>query len=87
MSIDWHPVLDAVEDPPGVWTLSDFYGVPYGQVALRRVENGSRYRCTFRGQLIGWSATLLVGCARVHDAFLRSHGPQGGSVSDHGTLN
>lgn len=57
--------------------MIDTTGVVYGRVDIRRVHQGAqvRYRCEFRGELIGWSTTLSLACERVHQAFLRSHGP------------
>lgn len=74
--VTWHPILAAVEVEPAVWVLRDQFG-EYGRVELRRTLDGPRYRCEHAGALIGWAATLRVGCERVHAAYLRAHGPGG----------
>ncbi|RLK47603.1 hypothetical protein [Microbacterium telephonicum] len=54
----WRPILAAVEVQPAVWSMRDQAG-EYGRVELRRVAgNELRYRCEFRGVLIGWATTL-----------------------------
>lgn len=75
--MSWHPILAAVEEAPAVWSIRDQYR-EYGRVELRRTVDGPRYRCEYRGVLIGWATTLRVGCEHVHAAYLRAHGPQGG---------
>lgn len=75
----WHPLLAAQEGPTGMWTLVDAFDRVYGTIELRRVNATEvRYRASFRGEVIGWSTTLRLGCERVHGEFLRSHGPNGG---------
>lgn len=72
----WHPVMSAVEGPPGFWRLVDALGRGYGTAELRRVKGGEvRYRVEFRGELIGWATTLRLACERIHAAYLREHGP------------
>lgn len=82
----WHPLLAAVEGPTGTWTLHDAQGLVYGSIEIRRVMNGTdvRYRASFRGEVIGWSTSLKLACEKVHQAFLRSHGPGGGPAADWG---
>lgn len=57
--------------------MIDSTGAEYGRIDIRRVDGGAmvRYRCEFRGELIGWAATLSLACERIHQAFLSSHGP------------
>ena len=81
---DWHPILAAVEGPIGCWRMIDPHGREYGSVMLVRArrDGGERepvYKCERDGELLGWAVALRSGCALVHDAFLRSHGPQGGA--------
>ncbi|GAA3622936.1 hypothetical protein GCM10022200_01400 [Microbacterium awajiense] len=82
----WHPLLAAVEGPTGTWTLTDAAGRTYGTIEIRRVSNGTdvRYRASFRGEVIGWSTSLRLACEKVHQAFLRAHGPGGGPLADWG---
>ncbi|MDF2562556.1 MAG: hypothetical protein K0R99_4002 [Microbacterium sp.] len=85
----WHPIMAAVEGPTGVWRMIDPMGLEYGRVEIRRVMNGTdvRYKAIWRGDVIGWSTTLRDACYRVHDAFLRAHGPGGGPAADWGELS
>ncbi|KJL37032.1 hypothetical protein RR49_01144 [Microbacterium ginsengisoli] len=78
---EWHPILAAVETSPAVWELRAPDGKPYGRVELRRTVDGPRYRCEHRGELLGWATTLRLGCERVHQAYVRGHGPAGGAVA------
>lgn len=73
---DWHPILATVEVETGVWALCDQRG-EYGRIALRRTVDGPRYRCEFRGELIGWATTLRGACKGVHGAYIASHSPSG----------
>lgn len=57
--------------------MVDTTGLEYGRIDIRRVAGGTevRYRCEFRSELIGWATTLSLASERIHQAFLRSHGP------------
>lgn len=79
----WHPVFAAVEDPPGVWSLRDQFG-EYGRVELRRTVDGPRYRCEHRGEMVGWTTTLLGACEGVHGAYVAAHSPSGPARADWG---
>ncbi len=58
----------------------------YGNIEIRRVNvTDVRYRVSFRGEVIGWSSTVRLACERVHDAFLRNQGPNGGPIASWGT--
>ena len=83
---EWHPIMAAVEGPPGVWRMLDASGRDYGRVEIRRVMAGSeiRYKTVWRGEVLGWATTLREACARVHDAYLRAHGPGGVPMADWG---
>jgi hypothetical protein len=59
-------------------------GVEYGRIELRRVADGARYKALRDGEILGWASSLRVACERVHTAYLRSHGPQGGAAADWG---
>lgn len=84
---DWHPILAAIEEPPGVWHMVDPVGREYGLIELRRVDGGElRYKATRLGEVLGWASTLREACNRVHAAFLAAHGPGGGPVADWGEL-
>jgi hypothetical protein len=82
----WHPILAAVEGPTGTWRMLDGLGKQYGTIEIRRVMNDTdtRYRVTFRGEVIGWATTLRLACEQVHAAFLRAHGPAGGPIAGWG---
>ncbi|GAA1983171.1 hypothetical protein [Microbacterium pumilum] len=82
----WHPILAAVEGPTGTWRMLDSLGEQYGTIEIRRVMNDTdtRYRATFRGEVIGWATTLQYACEQVHRAFLRAHGPSGGPIAGWG---
>nr|WP_169582825.1 hypothetical protein [Microbacterium thalassium] len=83
---DWHPILAAVEGPTGVWRMVAPDGREYGRIELRRVTNGARvrYKTVWRGEVLGWAATLREACWRLHGAYLAAHGPSGGPVADWG---
>lgn len=71
----WHPILAAAEPEPGVWVLIDAQGHEYGRVAVVRLSGDVRFRAEFRGELLGYGASLREACERVHHEFIRSHGP------------
>lgn len=75
----WHPILAAAEGPTGTWRMLDGSGKQYGTIEIRRVMNNTdtRYRVTFRGEVIGWATSLRQACEQVHKAFVRGLGPGG----------
>lgn len=82
----WHPLHAAQEGPTGTLTLVDAFDRVYGTIEIRRVKISEvRYRASFRGEVIGWSTILRVACERVHDEFLRNHGPSGRPIASWGT--
>jgi hypothetical protein len=65
--------------------LVDGFDRVYGTIEIRRVNaTDIRYRASFRGEVIGWSATLRLACERVHAEFIRDHGPSGGPIANRG---
>lgn len=81
-----HPLLAAQEGPAGTRTLVNRFDRVYGTIEIRRVSDRDvRYRASFHGEVIGWSTTLRLACDRVHDEFLRDHGPNGGPIASWGT--
>lgn len=78
MASEWHPILAAIEREPGHWDMVDPMGKTYGHIEVRRTPDGLRYRCEHRGELIGWATSLRVGCAQIHQAYIRAHSPGGG---------
>lgn len=88
MAREWHPILSAVEGPPGTWCMVDGTGREYGRVEIRRVMGGAeiRYKAVWRGEVLGWAQSLREACERVHTAFVRAHGPGGGPIADWGEL-
>lgn len=88
---DWHPMLAAVENPPGTWTMLDPDHRPYGVVQIVRVNGDIAYRVTALGHPAGHTNTLRAACERIHHAFIASHSPgppPGGIYPDlNGILN
>lgn len=84
MAEQWHPILAAVERQPGTWDMIDPEGRRYGRIEIRRVADGIRYRAEYDGELLGWASSLRIACEKVHGAFLRAHGPQGGAIAHWG---
>ena len=76
LATTWHPILAATEPEPGRWRLVDSAGREYGTVTILRVDGAVRYRAEFGGRLLGWGTTLRGACERVHQEFVRSHGPR-----------
>jgi hypothetical protein len=76
LATTWHPILAATEPEPGRWHLVDSTGREYGTVTILRVDGAVRYRAEFGGRLLGWGTTLRGACERVHQEFVRSHGPR-----------
>lgn len=66
--------------------MLDSSGRQYGTIEIRRVMNDTdtRYRVTYRADVIGWATSLKLACEQVHRAFLRSHGPGGGPIASWG---
>lgn len=74
---DWHPILAAVEQEPGLWFLTSQTGV-YGVVRLIRIGDERGYRAalsTDPPRIIGYRLTLRSACEITHRAWVRSHGP------------
>lgn len=62
--------------------MADAFDRVYGTIEIHRVNATEvRYRASFQGEVIGWSTTLRLACERVHDKFLRNHGPNGGPIA------
>ena len=80
--------MAAVEGPTGTWKMVAPNDVEYGIIEIRRVMNGTdiRYRCSRRGEVLGWATTLREACMRLHNDYLRSHGPGGGPAADWGEM-
>lgn len=73
----WHPFMDAVENPPGVWLLVDSMGRTYGEVRIVRIGDEVGYVGTFKGEPVGRWKTLRTSIEMVHSAYIRSHAPGG----------
>lgn len=81
----WHPLLDAAEPEPGVWTLTaQFESQPHTVIELRRTVDGPRFRVQVRGELIGWATTLRLAIERGYGERIRQHGPRGQARADWG---
>lgn len=74
--IVWHPLLDTVEGPPGVWTLVDQRGA-YGTVRIVREGDERFYRGWLHDDEVGQYPTLRAAVEGVHRAYIGSHGPGG----------
>lgn len=80
---DWHPIMNAVEERPGVWRMIAQYDRCYGIITL--VKRGSEvgYRATTWAEkaeqieLVGYYRSLRAAVAAVHAHDLRAHSPQG----------
>ncbi|ANJ26833.1 hypothetical protein ATC03_08975 [Agromyces aureus] len=68
--------MDAVESPPGVWTMVDSEGDAYGTVRIVRIGAEVGYVGELRGQPVGRWRTLRASLEGVHHAFIASHGPR-----------
>lgn len=88
---DWHPLLAAVENPPGTWTMLDPDNRPYGTVQIVRRDGDICYRVNALNRHAGYTNTLRLACERIHHAFIASHSPgppPGGIYPDlNGILN
>lgn len=71
----WRPIRAAIEPEPGIWVLIDAQDHEYGRVAVVRVDGQVLFGAEFRGELLGYGTTLRGACERVHNEFIRSHGP------------
>ena len=74
----WHPILNAIEDSPGVWILTAQTG-PYAIVRLLEIGGQLGYRATTYTEpreLIGYFTNLRAACSAAHRHYLRTHGPQ-----------
>ena len=80
---DWHPIMNLVEDSPGVFRLVAQYDRCYG--IIRMVKRGTEvgYRATTcaetaeRIELVGYYRKLKSAAMAVHQRDLRSGAPQG----------
>ena len=76
----WHPLLNAVEKTPGVWTMVDASGHEYGAVRIIREGGAIAYVGELRGaRLGGRNAKLREAVEHVHAAYVCSftHGEDG----------
>jgi hypothetical protein len=80
---EWHPILAAVEDQPGVWRMVAQYGRCYGIVCLVKRGKEVGYRATTWAEraeeieLVGYFRTLRAATWAVHYRYIRSHSPTG----------
>lgn len=74
----WHPILSAVESPPGVWTLTYEVGdkrEPEAVVRIIRIGDEVGYKGELvDGTVVGYWTTLLTATAETHAAWLRTLG-------------
>ena len=70
----WHPLLNADERTPGVWTMVDSTGRDYGTIRIVREGRAIVYVSELRGEkLSGRNITLRHAVEKVHAAFVRSY--------------
>lgn len=71
--IRWHPLMNAEERTPGVWTMVDSTGREYGTVRIVREAGALVYASELRGQMLGGrNVRLRDAVEKVHAAFVRS---------------
>jgi hypothetical protein len=86
---DWHPILAASEDKPGVWRMIDPMGRCYGVIRLIEIGGERGYRAVSWAdrsedrELIGYYRSLRAAAAAAHGSFVRSHGMQGPPRANH----
>ena len=69
----WHPLLNAVEKTPGVWTMVDASGHEYGAVRIIREAGALVYVGELRGSRLGGrNVKLREAVEDVHSAYVRS---------------
>jgi hypothetical protein len=69
----WHPLLNAVEREPGVWTMVDSTGREYGTVRIMREGGALVYVSELRGEVLGGrNVKLREAVEKVHAAYVRS---------------
>lgn len=71
--IRWHPLMNAAERIPGVWTMVDSPGREYGTVRIVREDGALVYVSQLRGQVLGGrNVRLREAVEKVHAAYVRS---------------
>lgn len=71
-SVEWHPLLNADERTPGIWTMVDSEGAAYGGVRIVRQGSEVYYLGQFRGNPIGRFDRLRPAVENVHLAYVRA---------------
>lgn len=72
--VEWHPLLNAEEHTPGVWTMVDSAGRAYGSVRIIREVDAIVYVSELGGERLGGrNARLRDAAERVHTAYVASH--------------
>jgi hypothetical protein len=70
----WHPLLNADERTPGVWTMVDSTGRDYGTVRIVREGGSIVYVSALHREMLGGrNVTLRQAVEKVHAAFVRSY--------------
>lgn len=74
--VEWHPLLNAEERTPGVWTMVDSAGRAYGAVRIVREGAAIVYVTELRGERLGGrSVRLREAAERVHAAYVALQPP------------
>jgi hypothetical protein len=70
--VEWHPLLNAEERTPGVWTMVDSAGHAYGAVRILREGEAIVYVAELNGERSGARYMRLREAAEgVHNAYVR----------------
>lgn len=74
----WHPMLAAVEGPPGVWRMTAQFEF-YGWIRIVRIADEVGYRAeTEAGNLFGYFRNMRAAAFALHVEFVTSHAEPGG---------
>ncbi len=74
----WHPMLAAIEGPPGVWRMTAQFE-HYGWVRIVRIRDQVGYRAELEdGLLLAHFTSLRAGASALHAHFLAEHSRAGG---------
>lgn len=74
----WHPVLAAIEGPPGVWRMTAQFEF-YGWIRFVRIADQVGYRAENEdGQLFGYFTNIRAAAFALHVEFVTEHARPGG---------
>jgi hypothetical protein len=74
----WHPLLAAIEGPPGVWRMTAQFEF-YGWIRIVRMAGQVGYRAERDdGELFGYFTNVRGAAAALHADFISDHSKAGG---------